>query len=111
MKREVIRIDPVEHDLYVYVGKDKNYLDIIHNDFKNIGDISDTWDGFHAYQHLKNGELAHLIYLEKKDLGLMVHELIHCVKTVMDLSGIDNEEFMAYTCQHLFYEIQKIFRG
>lgn len=108
MKKGLIRIDPVDHYLYVYIGCEENFLDIIHEDFKDIGAINDSWDGFHAFLTTKKDELAHIIYLSKIDYGLMFHEIVHCVKTVMDMTDIQNEEFMAYTCQHLFNEIQKI---
>ena len=111
MKKGIIRIDPIEQDLYIYIGKCKNYLDIIHKDFEPIADISHEWDGFHAFLPLKSKVLAHVIYIEKVDYGLIFHELIHCANAVMSTSGIDNEEFMAYLCQHLFYEIIKLIRS
>ncbi len=111
MKKAVIRIDPLEEDLYLYIGEDKDYLLEIHEDFADIGEVNESWNAFHAVQMLKSGKLAHLMYIELEDYGLIVHELIHCVKTLMDSSGIDNEEFMAYMCQHLFYEIKKVMTG
>ena len=110
MKRKIIQIDPVEHKLYIYVGKDKKYIDIIHEDFAEIEGIEDQWDGFHAFQRLKDGELAHVIYLERMDDGLLIHELVHCVETLMETTRINDEEFRAYTMQHLFYEVKKEFK-
>jgi hypothetical protein len=109
LKRKYIRIDPVEEHLYVYVGSADNYVKTIKKDFKDLGDIDDNWDGFHGYLELKDGDFAHVIYLEKLDTGLIFHEITHCVQTVIDNSGIDNDEFRAYLSQHLYYEIVRKF--
>ncbi|KKN66087.1 hypothetical protein LCGC14_0475650 [marine sediment metagenome] len=98
-------------NVWWFVGSRKQYGDLVRKEFKLVAsDIDDTVRGRVEYFTV-DGQPLPIIWLPKKDITCLAHEVFHVVHWIMKYKGIylsdDSNEAYAYLLEYLMEEIME----
>jgi len=115
MKRKK-KFNHIWEDLYKvnvwwFRGPRKQYIDLVREEFKLVSsDVSDNVKG--RVEHFAaDDQPLPIIWLRKKDVAVLAHEVFHVVHWILKYKGIylsdDSQEAYAYLLEYLMSKIME----
>lgn len=99
----LIPIPCFKYKVYV-VWEEKDYKHI--DKYTGIKDRVDNDDDSWAGRVIRDGSRSYIV-LRYRTLPVVVHEIVHVVKDIVDTRGIKDEETEAYLVEYILEEILK----
>jgi len=108
LKVKVIEVELYHTELYLYVGPNPEACKAISKDFLILAQPSSANGGF-MMELSKEDSVVYLVWvssLNKKDLGYLVHEMLHASIAILRNAGLSlgpkSEEAYTYLTEFLF---------